>query len=133
MSFFKLLAAGCVAAACIWHVGPAALAQAVSASRPVLKPAKARGSYPRAVLAENAATPAPSVTRCVAGWYGTSGMSRGDWRKACERASGDGGMPQGQALSLCVAAWEPATHMTKGEWRAACERSVQQDPGAFQR
>ena len=133
MGFFKLLAAWCVATACIWHLGPPASGQTASASRPVLKPAKARGSHPRAVLAENAAVPAPSVTRCVAGWYGTSGMSKGEWRKACERASSDGGVPQDRALSLCVDAWEPATHMTRREWQAACERSVQQEPGAFQR
>jgi hypothetical protein len=134
MSLFKLLAAGCLATACFWFVDISALAQtANSVARPVLKPAKARGSHPRAALAENAATPAPSVIRCVAGWYGTSGMSRGEWRKACERAPVDGGIPQDKALSVCVNAWDPVTHMSKQEWRAACQRSVQQDPGAFQR
>ena len=134
MSLLKLLAAGCLATGCVCFVDNWAVAQtAKSDSRPVLKPAKARGSYPRAALAENAATPAPSVIRCVAGWYGTSGMSRGEWRKACERASADGGIPQDQALSVCVKDWDPVTHMSKQEWRAACQRSVQQDPGAFQR
>src|SRR5262249_15959866 len=134
MSLFKLLAAGCLAMACVCFVDTWALAQtAKSDSRPVLKPAKARGSYPRAALAENAATPAPSVIRCVAGWYGTSAMPPAERRQACERASVDVGIPQDQALSVCVNDWDPVTHMSRQEWRAACQRSVQQDPGAFQR
>src|SRR5262245_49714834 len=121
MGLFKLLAAGCVAAACISQANSLVSAETKSAqaksgqtksdTRPVLKPAKARGSYPRAALAENSSVPAPSVMRCVAGWYGTSGMTKGDWHKACERATSDGGgIAPERALSLCVDAWEPATH-----------------------
>jgi hypothetical protein len=133
MGFFKLLAAWAVAMSGICSGLALASAQTEQVSRPVLKPAKARGSHPRAALAENTAIPAPSVSRCVAGWYGTSGMTQGEWRKACERTTADPGVPQERALSLCVDAWEPATHMTRREWQAACTRSVQQDPGAFQR
>ncbi len=137
MGFSKLVAAGAVATTCIWYEGLPALAQSEALSRPVLKPAKARGTNPRAAAAEDAAragsAPSQTIMQCVAGWYGTSGMTQGEWRKACQRTAAEQGVPQERALSLCVDAWEPATHMTKREWRTACQRSVQQQPGAFER
>jgi hypothetical protein len=137
MGFYKLLAAWAVAMGCTCHEGGPVQAQADAPSRPVLKPARARGYLPPTALAVEGASAGiargQSISGCVAGWYSHSGMTQAEWRSACERASTAQGIPQVQALSLCIVAWEPATHMTKREWRAACERSVQQDPGAFQR
>jgi hypothetical protein len=138
MDIFRLLAAGAFASVCLCFEGWPAAAQAPSSSQPVLKPAKARGSPPRAAAAKEAASVDASggrrsISSCVAGWYRDSGMTQGEWRSACERGSAPDTTPQERALSLCLVAWEPATHMTRREWRAACVRSVQQNPGAFQR
>src|SRR5262249_18351734 len=120
MGLLKLLAAWAIVLSCIGHQALPAAAQTPPSSQPVLKPAKTRGSLPRAATAEETpsagAAHKESASSCVAGWYGSSGMTQGEWRTACERASAEAGMPQVQALSLCIVAWDPATHMTRREW-----------------